>query len=55
MEFQAQFLVHSRIWQEQRVTAGITVQKFSSTSVYHNRHLKSHEKQNADSDAYATQ
>lgn len=55
VEFQAQFLIHSRTCQEGRVTADITVQMFRSTSVYHNIHLKSHEKQNTDSDAYATQ
>lgn len=55
VEFLAQFLIYSRTQQEGRVTADITVQMFRSTSVCHNRHLKWHEKQNADSDAYTIQ
>lgn len=39
VEFQAQFLIHSKTWQEGRVIADITVQMFRSTSVYICTHL----------------
>lgn len=50
VEFQAQFIISSRMQQEVTVTADIRVQMFRSTSVYHNIHLKSPREWNADSD-----